>query len=323
MRPFIMFAILAAASLACQDTLGPTDDSLPSDASSRIAANQAADVASLDLRKERASLIAAGNGLSRAIQQQGVVQGLGSAFGDHVIFLSPRKPIVWGSDAARNFLSHNSQAPTAMRWSVLIAQVSANARQGYTWARGFFTIDFGTGASEQPGFFLIYWRRESDAWRVAAFVFNLRAPGPVEIPAGFGTPTDPHGRSFPTDVDKERRNLLATDAAFSAASVRNSSGPAFEHFAARNAIGVGNGHFVFGPEAIGEAFSVGPDDQISWIPRQSGVAATGDLGFTVGEATFVFKDFGTFFSKYLTVWQKQSSGKWRFVADFGSSRPGP
>jgi ketosteroid isomerase-like protein len=62
---------------------------------------------------------------------------------------------------------------------------------------------------------------------------------------------------------------------------------------------------------------------ISWIPRFSDVAASGDLGFSVGEAVFDFADFGFFYSKYLTVWQKQNTGEWRFVADLGNSRPAP
>jgi ketosteroid isomerase-like protein len=59
------------------------------------------------------------------------------------------------------------------------------------------------------------------------------------------------------------------------------------------------------------------------VPRFSDAAASGDLGFTVGEATFDFGQFGTFYSKYLTVWQKQDTGEWRYVADLGNNRPAP
>jgi hypothetical protein len=38
---------------------------------------------------------------------------------------------------------------------------------------------------------------------------------------------------------------------------------------------------------------------------------------------FDFAQFGTFYTKYLTVWQKQNTGEWLFVADFGNSRPAP
>jgi ketosteroid isomerase-like protein len=328
MRTLATFVtLIAAASVACHDATGPADDVLRAGATPSLSSEgtEASNRAHLDLRAERASLTAAGDALSDAIQQDGLVPALGAAFADDVLFLSPRVATIQGSVAATTFLTTNALAPTDMRWQVIIAQVSSDATQGYTWASGFFTIDFGGGASELPGFFLIYWRRTPGGdWQVAAMVFNLRALDGQTIPAGFGTRTTKHRRYFPnTDAAEQRAQVLAVDAEFSATSVSQSSGPAFEAFAAPNAIGVGGGQLIFGPQAIGEAFSVGPNDVISWVPRFSDVAATGDLGFTVGDATFVFPEFGIFFSKYLTVWEKQNTGEWKFVADFGSSRPGP
>ena len=59
------------------------------------------------------------------------------------------------------------------------------------------------------------------------------------------------------------------------------------------------------------------------MPVFSGAAASGDLGFSVGEATFDFGVDGIFYSKYMTVWQKQDTGVWRYVADLGNNRPAP
>ena len=55
----------------------------------------------------------------------------------------------------------------------------------------------------------------------------------------------------------------------------------------------------------GEAFTGGPDDVVSWEPRFADAAASGDLGFTVGDAVFDLAGIPTFYTKYLTVWQKQ------------------
>jgi plastocyanin len=154
---------------------------------------------------------------------------------------------------------------------------------------------------------------------------TIASGGPHEggIPAGFGTPDTKHRRNFPnTEVGEQRDAILAADAAFSAASVANGSGPAFEQFAAPNAI-ANSGDLVFGPADIGVAFASEPGDTVSWIPRFADVAASGDLGFSVGEATFDLADGTLFFSKYLTVWQKQNTGEWRYVADLGNSRPAP
>lgn len=315
MRRLALVALLAGLSMACRDAFQPEDAPAFSEASDR---------AHLDLREERASLIAAGNALSDAIGSQGVAAGLGAALADDALFLSPRTNVVVGRDATISFLSTNPIAPSAINWQVLAADVSNDGTQGFTWSEGAVTVNLGAGPTELPAFFLIYWRRTAGEWQIAALSLNAGGPQSGPIPEGFGTPTNKHRRNFPnTEVSEQRAQLLAVDAAFSAASVSDGTGPAFEAYAAPNAIAVGDGQLIFGPEVIGQAFTTGPNDVVSWVPRFSDVAASGDLGFTVGDAVFVFADFGTFYTKYLTVWQKQNTGEWKFVADFGSSRPAP
>jgi ketosteroid isomerase-like protein len=315
MRNLVFLALLAGASLACQNATQP-DGINPS--------SEASDRAHLDLREERASLIAAGNALSGALAEDGEISAFGSALAQNALFLSPRTPVLEGRAAALSFLSSNPVAPSAIRWEVIVADVSNDGTQGFTWSQGAFTINLGAGPTELPGFFLIYWRRIAGEWQVAAISINAGGPQSDPIPDQFGTPTNKLRRNFPnTDVAEQRAELLAVDAAFSAASVSDGTGPAFAAYAASNAIAVGDGQLIFGPEDIGTAFTTGPNDVVSWVPRFSDVAASGDLGFTVGDATFVFADFGTFYTKYLTVWQKQDTGEWKFRSDFGSSRPAP
>ena len=319
MRHFILIGLLAGAAMACQDSAAPRESASP-------ALSEASDAAQLDLRVERASLAAAGNALSSALGTQGVAAALDAAFADDVLLLSPRVNVLSGRAAAGAFLTSDPLAPSAIQWSVEIAEVSNDGTQGYTWSQGSATYDFGTGALARPSFFLTYWRRVAvgEDWTVAGLVVSLGGPSTGDIPAGFGTPDTKHRRTFPnTEVTEQRAEILSVDAAFSAASVAQGSGPAFEQFAAPNAIGVGGGQYIFGPEALGEAFSSDPTDVISWVPRFSDAAASGDLGFSVGEATFDFGPAGTFYSKYLTVWQKQDTGAWRYVADLGNNRPAP
>jgi hypothetical protein len=319
MRHLILIGLLAGAAMACNDAAAPRD-------AGSAALSEASDQAHLDLRQERASLIEAGNALSSAIGTQGVAAGLGAAFASDVLFLSPRVNVISGQAAAATFLTGDPLAPSTLQWSVEAADVSNDGTQGYTWSEGSATYDFGTGALLRPSFFLTYWRRSAPGldWTVAGMVVSLGGPSSGGFPAGFGTPDTKHRRDFPnTDVTEQRAALLSVDAAFSAASVANGSGPAFEAFAAPNGVGVGGGQYIFGPAALGEAFTSDPTDIISWVPRFSDAAASGDLGFTVGEATFDFGQFGTFYSKYLTVWQKQDTGEWRYVADLGNNRPAP
>ena len=319
MRRFVLTAALAVLAAACGDAAAPADSA------SDPALSEASTRAHLDLRDVRASLVTAGNAVSASIAADGIPAGLGAALASDALLLSPRVNVIQGRDAAVAFLSSDPIAPSALNWTVFAADASNDGTQGYTWAQGGFTIDIGSGPLELPGFFLIYWRRAAagDDWQIAAMTIANGGPHEGGIPEGFGTPDTKHRRHFPnTEVAEQRDAVLAADAAFSAASVANGSGPAFRQFAAPNAIAV-SGDLVFGPADIGVAFESAPGDVISWIPRFAGVAASGDLGFSVGEATFDLADGTLFYSKYLTVWQKQNTGGWRYVADLGNSRPAP
>jgi ketosteroid isomerase-like protein len=311
MRHLVLFALLASGAAACQNAAAPAETepvTIPTALSRQ---------ARPDLREARAGLIQAGNTVSAAIARKGVVEGLGGAFASNVLFLGPRTPTLRGKDAARDWLATNPIAPSTIAWDVIAADVSNDGTQGYTWTGGPITINLGAGPAEQPAFFLIYWRRtDGGHWRIAALVFNLGGPQTGPLPDGFGTPDSKHRRRF-NEVSKDK--LLEVDARFSALSVQRGTGPAFQHFAAPNAIAVGGG-LIFGPEAIGTAFASEPGDVVSWIPRFAGIAGSGDLGFSIGDATFALTTT-TFFTKYLTVWQRQDNGQWRFVADLGNSRP--
>ncbi|HYC31773.1 MAG TPA: DUF4440 domain-containing protein [Gemmatimonadales bacterium] len=312
MRYLVLLAALAIAA-ACRDAAGPREPAF----------SEASDRAHIDLREARAALIDAGNAVSAAIAAEGDVAGLGGALAADALLLSPRAAIQEGRDAAIAFLSTAPIAPRGMHWDVIAADVSNDGTQGYTWAQGGYTIDLGSGPAAVPAFFLTYWRRAEAGWEIAALSLNTGGPQSLPLPAGFGTPTTKHRRNFPnTEIAEQRDELLAADAAFSAASLSDGTGPAFGRFAAPNAIAV-DAILLFGPGPIEQAFTLGPNDVVSWVPRFADAAPSGDLGFTVGDAVFAFAEFGTFYTKYLTVWQKQNTGEWLFVADFGSSRPAP
>lgn len=67
-----------------------------------------------------------------------------------------------------------------------------------------------------------------------------------------------------------------------------------------------------------------PNPPLVWWPVWAGLAASGDLGFTTGPATFDGKPTGYYF----TVWRRQADGGWKWVYDGGTSSdtagaPGP
>jgi len=68
-----------------------------------------------------------------------------------------------------------------------------------------------------------------------------------------------------------------------------------------------------------------PGMSLKWKPTGSGMAATGDLGYTYGEFTFESKDKDGHpvvrYGKYMTVWRKQKDGSWKIAADMGNNAP--
>ena len=56
---------------------------------------------------------------------------------------------------------------------------------------------------------------------------------------------------------------------------------------------------------------------LGWRPTDSGLAASGDLGWTVGDAVFEWKEKGLDPSpgRYVTVWVKDASGRWMASLD--------
>ena len=78
---------------------------------------------------------------------------------------------------------------------------------------------------------------------------------------------------------------------------------------------------ILGKEAIGEYYDTDEwrDSQLEWTPTFVDVAASGDLGYTYGDAKFSWTDsLGVLHQNpaiFHTVWKRQEDGTWRFVWD--------
>jgi ketosteroid isomerase-like protein len=117
--------------------------------------------------------------------------------------------------------------------------------------------------------------------------------------------------------------LEAIDAAWDAAVAARDQA-AFLSRVAADAVFAG-GALRVGRDAIREGWSRyltpgGPT--LRWRPTGSGIAPSGDLGWTVGEASYAWKEKGVPPSpvRYVTVWAKDEQGRFRAVLD-GSLEP--
>ena len=272
-------------------------------------------------------LLRADIGRADSVARQGLPDGLAANLTEDVVYLRGGLPILRGRAAARAIVAAESlTAPFAVRWQPVRAEASRDGQSGYSYG---YTI-VSTAPNGAPAIrvdrYIAYWRRLPVGWRIAAYAETYGAP-----PTSIALPEEA-GSAELANVPMARASgpleaIRAADAQFSDDAGKLGTGVAFGRYAASDAqIFSGPGEFISGPHAISESF--GPPTErntLVWHPVHGEVAASGDLGFTVGNAVFtgVREDGAKIerFSKYLTVWKQQRDGTWRYVVDGGSARP--
>jgi ketosteroid isomerase-like protein len=235
--------------------------------------------------------------------------------------VQPRSPL------AANPSNHVS----TYTWAPIRADVSSDGTTGYTYGYSELRIPATATAPARVslGKYIAAWRRSGGTWKVTALVRNPRPAGPVSEtpPAGFETPATKHRRYLPnTPAAATLAEIMDADRAFSQAGDAGLPA-AFVAFAAPDAALIGGpATFVFGAEAIRQDIQPLPAElSFTWGPVEGEAAASGDLGWTVGVAVVRERATGAVlgYSKYLTIWQRQDDGAWRYVMDGGSPMPQP
>jgi ketosteroid isomerase-like protein len=119
-------------------------------------------------------------------------------------------------------------------------------------------------------------------------------------------------------------SLLEADRAFAARAREVGAAAAFSEFMAPDGKLLGAGEDpVVGTEAIVAVMAALPADaEISWTPNEAFVADSGELGVTWGEYRLSLPGEGGEASvqagRYVTVWRKDETGRWRGVIDIGT-----
>jgi hypothetical protein len=231
---------------------------------------------------------------------------------------------VVGVPAVTTALSANAANATShARWTPIRGGVSSDGRQGFTF--GYFTIARADG-TELPAKYLSYWLRTADGWRVVAYKRVPRAAGDVSLDLlspSLPTPGLPVGDS--AQVQRYADDLRATEIAFSDEAAKIGIGPAFVKYGAADAVnagGPGAREFVRGNEAIAASVSAGgPTPVVSWAPARVIVAATGDLGVTIGSIKVRAPaapggEVRIQEVPFFTIWRRATPrDPWRYVAE--------
>jgi ketosteroid isomerase-like protein len=127
----------------------------------------------------------------------------------------------------------------------------------------------------------------------------------------------------------EKAVLLQVDEKFSADAQRLGVAEAFARYAAPDARMLPAGKdVVSGLEGVRSQMAGFPKGAtLAWRPFHADVAASGDLGYTLGTYELHAKDEAgkatVAYGKYCSVWKKQADGSWKWVVDVGTSSPEP
>jgi ketosteroid isomerase-like protein len=120
----------------------------------------------------------------------------------------------------------------------------------------------------------------------------------------------------------ESGELMKTDRDFSTLSVKEGMHRAFLEFIADSGVLMRDKAYpLVGKAALASLFSKGSDTSfvLTWEPAFETIAASGELGYTYGFFTRRVKSTGEEErGTYLTIWQKQHDGSWKFIVDVGT-----
>ncbi|MEE9441729.1 MAG: nuclear transport factor 2 family protein [candidate division Zixibacteria bacterium] len=116
--------------------------------------------------------------------------------------------------------------------------------------------------------------------------------------------------------------LLHTDREFAKLALENGARAAFDYYMADDArIYAAGIEPRVGRDSILSLFPKIDNDILNWEPYFADIAASGDLGYTLGKYKSTHIDdsgkASATYGNYVTIWKKQPDGQWKFVFDTG------
>jgi len=116
--------------------------------------------------------------------------------------------------------------------------------------------------------------------------------------------------------------LIKADNEFSEMSAKEGMQKAFLFWFDSNGVMLrDNGYPVAGKDSLISLFSGRTDTAfiLSWKPSFEKIAESGELGYTYGFYTRTLRATGVVSrGTYVTIWEKQKDGSWKFVLDSGT-----
>jgi hypothetical protein len=257
-----------------------------------------------------ASLVAAERAFAARTRANGLRDGFLAFLADSSIILRPAptlaRPLYEGVSAT---------APALLIWEPIFADVAADGLLGYTTGPSEFRAGGPNDTTAIYGHFVSMWRRpRGGAWKVELDVGVSH--GKLPAPLALRTANDP-GPAVAREAIAERRRLVSADSALGVAR-RTERAVLADHFDATVRL-----------HRFGLIPVTGRDTAEQLLARDerlyrssvaaSGIASSGDLGYTYGRYDHAANagqaaDSGY----YLRVWRRRDDG-WRIVLDLATA----
>jgi len=277
----------------------------------------------------RDSLLASDVERTATVRARGAVAGSVEWLRSDVVYLRAGAPALRGIDAARALIADTVDVPPTVAWQPLGGDLSADRRAGYTFGVAARTLGNDSVSVER---YIAFWKRDGGGapWRIAAYVevaspfrTNAVTDASAALPQSFTTsPRDPTTRTHGLLA------LMGADSAFSDLADRIGVGTAFANTVAPEGAVFAGTELVVGPKAVRDFYASRDAAMgLAWHPIYADIAASSDLGFTIGQYISTGRGptgaASQTFGKYMTVWQRQPDGSWKFVVDGGNPNPPP
>lgn len=264
----------------------------------------------------RDSLFAVDQSRSDSVSRRGVPATMRSMFDPSVIYLRAGAYTTYGSDYAIKLLeSPRPQAASFTAWQPIGGGISRDQLSGFTFGIAV------RAAPEVPGTmverYIAFWSRvRGGPWRIAAYIEV--SPGSLSMPQGYSV--------TPVEIPKPSRALVSADSQLAERASALVPVAALEDVISEDGVLLTTTQLIVGPAAAADYIESRRSFSLSWEPRDARIAASGDLGFTIGDA--VSTSLGPTgaatqrFTKYLTVWRREN-GRWRIIVTGANDRPSP
>lgn len=233
-----------------------------------------------------------------------------------------RGAAAWTARLAAIATAHEGRAA----WTPVHAVVARDG--GFGCTTGVLHLIPADPAQPATGRYAACWRREGDGqWRMLALSHAAAPPSVTSLPDSLPGSPGSAGVAAPRGA-RPAFEMTEADRLFARFSA-DSGGPAgaFSRWIADDGMMLGARAVpVRGPAQARQAFATFPaTGHFEWAPIDALTRASedGSLGFTIGEARVAPTPAQVTYSKYLTIWRRESDGRYRWIFDTGSDRPAP